>query len=49
VSSLLLRKECKLILVGLGSMTGPAAACGVFGLRPSLDALSSVGAVPVSS
>ncbi|KUJ23209.1 amidase signature enzyme [Mollisia scopiformis] len=32
----------------LGSMTGPAAACGVFGLRPSLGTLSNVGAVPVS-
>ncbi|CZR51825.1 related to D-mandelate dehydrogenase [Phialocephala subalpina] len=32
----------------LGSMTGPAAACGVFGLRPSFGMLSNVGAVPVS-
>lgn len=46
-----LRKKWKweLIVVGLGSMTGPASACGLFGLRPSLDALSNVGAVPVSS
>ncbi|KAE8453575.1 hypothetical protein EG329_010436 [Mollisiaceae sp. DMI_Dod_QoI] len=33
----------------LGSMTGPAAACGLFGLRPSFGALSNIGAVPVSA
>ncbi|KAH7409280.1 amidase signature domain-containing protein [Cadophora sp. MPI-SDFR-AT-0126] len=33
---------------GLGSMTGPAAACGIFGVRPSTGILSNDGALPVS-
>ncbi|KAG0651346.1 Scytalone deHydratase Arp1 [Hyphodiscus hymeniophilus] len=33
----------------LGSMVGPAAACGIFGLRPSHGALSNVGALAVSA
>lgn len=34
---------------GLGSMVGPAAACGVFGIRPSKGLLSNEGALAVSS
>lgn len=30
-------------------MVGPAAACGIFGLRPSHGALSNEGALAVSS
>ena len=37
------------INVGLGSMVGPAAACGIFGLRPTHGGLSNVGALAVSS
>ncbi|KAH6711065.1 glutamyl-tRNA amidotransferas-like protein subunit A, partial [Leptodontidium sp. MPI-SDFR-AT-0119] len=33
----------------LGSMTGPAANCGIFGIRPSTGILSNDGALPVSS
>jgi len=33
----------------LGSITGPAAACGVFGLRPTQGLLSNKGAIAVSS
>lgn len=44
-----LLERLKLMGVGLGSMTGPASACGVFGMRPSVGALSNVGAVPVSA
>lgn len=47
--SAFLRNDWGLNVIGLGSMTGPAAACGIFGLRPSLGALSNVGAVPVST
>ncbi|PVH88774.1 amidase signature enzyme [Cadophora sp. DSE1049] len=32
----------------LGSMTGPAADCGIFGIRPSTGMLSNDGALPVS-
>ncbi len=34
---------------GLGSMVGPAAVCGVFGIRPSKGLLSNEGALAVSS
>ncbi|KAG4444478.1 hypothetical protein IFR05_000069 [Cadophora sp. M221] len=33
----------------LGSMTGPAANCGIFGIRPSTGMLSNDGALPVSA
>jgi Asp-tRNA(Asn)/Glu-tRNA(Gln) amidotransferase A subunit family amidase len=36
------------IPIALGSMTGPAGACGIFGLRPSLGLLSSEGGLSVS-
>jgi len=32
----------------LGSMTGPAADCGIFGIRPTTGMLSNDGALPVS-
>lgn len=32
----------------LGSITGPAALQGVFGLRPSQSLISTKGVVPVS-
>ncbi|KAF4634920.1 hypothetical protein G7Y89_g3174 [Cudoniella acicularis] len=40
--------DCAIGSDTLGSMVGPAAACGVFGLRPTQGTISNNGGLPVS-